>query len=71
LGHIDKEWLARLGKFPLSFIQETVKVFDADSLVIAASSDMNIDVQNCTDQLEEAFESAAIIDNNQSAKADF
>ena len=47
-----------------SFVQEAVKVFDADSFVITASSDVKIDVQNAADVLEQTFEGAAIVDDD-------
>jgi hypothetical protein len=53
------------------FVQETMEVFDADSLVIATSGDMNINVEDRANSLEEAFESTAIVDDDQSAEADF
>jgi hypothetical protein len=73
MGSFDEDGVGAtiIGGDGNSFIQKPVEVFDANSLVIAASSDMNVDVQNRTDGLEEAFESAAVIDNNQPAKADF
>ena len=54
-----------------SFIEEAMKMLDADGLVIAASGDMKIDVENSTDFFEETFEGTAVIDNYQAAKADF
>jgi hypothetical protein len=53
------------------FVEETVKMFDANSFVIAASSDMKVNVQNGTDLCEEALEGTTVIDNNQSAEANF
>ena len=35
-----------------SFVQEAVEVFDTNSFVVAASSDVEIDVQNAADVLE-------------------
>ena len=53
------------------FIKEAVEMFHADSFMVAASSNMEVDIQNCTDFLEEAFESAAVVDDDQTAKTDF
>ena len=46
-------------------------MFNADSFVVAASSDMEVDIQNRTDFLEEALESAAVVDDNQTAEPCF
>ena len=47
---------------PHGFVKETMKMFDANSFVVAASSHMNVNVEDRVDFLEEAFESAAVID---------
>ena len=47
-----------------SFVQESMKVFDTNRFVVAASSDMDFDVEYRTNFLEEAFESAAVVDRN-------
>ena len=52
-------------------VEETVKVFHANSFMVAASSDMEVDVQNTTDVLEQAFESAAIVDDDQATESNF
>jgi hypothetical protein len=52
-------------------VQESVEVFDANSFVVATSCDMNINVEDGANSLEEAFESAAVIDNDQPAETDF
>ena len=54
-----------------SFIQEAMKVLNTNSLVVALSNTMNGDVKDSTDFFEETFEHTAVINNNQSAKADF
>ena len=53
------------------FVQETMEVFDADSLVIATSGDMNINVEDRANSLEEAFESTAVVDDNETTETDF
>jgi hypothetical protein len=35
-----------------SFVEELVELFDADSLVVAVCSDMNVNVQHGTDSVE-------------------
>jgi hypothetical protein len=52
------------------FVQEPVKVFDANSLVVATSGDMNINMEDEANGLEEALESTAVIDDDQSAETD-
>jgi hypothetical protein len=47
-----------------SFVQEPVKMFDTNCFVVAASSNMDVDVQDGADFLETAFEGATIIHNN-------
>ena len=54
-----------------SFIEEAMKMLDADSLVIAASGDMKIDIEDAADFFEETFEGTAVVDNYQSTKTDF
>ena len=54
-----------------SFIQEAMKILNADSLVVASSSNIKIDIEDAPDCFEETFESTAIVGNDQSAKADF
>jgi hypothetical protein len=53
------------------FAKEPVKVFNANSLVVAVSSDMNINIQNRANRLEKAFESTAVIDDDQAAETNF
>jgi hypothetical protein len=47
-----------------SFIQETVEMFNTNSFVVATSSDVDIDIENRADGFEEAFESAAVVDDD-------
>jgi hypothetical protein len=54
-----------------SFIQEAMKVFHTDGLVIAPSSNMDADIQDGADRLKQAFEGTAIIDNNETAETNF
>jgi len=53
------------------FIEEAMEVFDTDSFVVAASGNMDIDIQNGADGLEETFEGTAVVDNDETAEADF
>ena len=53
------------------FIEEAVEMFHANSFVVAAISDMEVDIQSRTDLLEQALESAAIINSDQTAETDF
>ncbi len=52
-----------------SFVQEQVEVFG--SLVVAASSNVNVNAQDIADRTKKAFESAAIIHYNQTTEANF
>ena len=52
-----------------SFIKESVEVFNSNSFVIAASSNMKVNGKSSTDSLEESFKSAAVINNHQTAKS--
>ena len=54
-----------------SFVQKSVKVFNTDGFVIAAGGDMDIDIEDVADFLEETFEGAAVVDDDQAAEADF
>ena len=54
-----------------SFVKESVKMFDTNSFVVAASSDMDFDIEKRTNFLKEALERAAIVDRNQTAEANF
>ena len=47
-----------------SFIEESVEVFNSDSFVIAVSSDVEVNGKNSTNNLEESFKSAAVVDDN-------
>ena len=53
------------------FIEEAVEMFHANSFVVAVSSNMEVDTQNRTDFLEEALESAAVVNDDQTAKPHF
>ena len=53
-----------------SLIEESVEVFKSDSFVIAASRDMKVNGKSSADSLEESFKSAAVINDNQTAKSD-
>jgi hypothetical protein len=48
-----------------------VEVFDSNSFVVAASGDMEIDAENGADFFKKAFESTAVVNNNETAEADF
>ena len=55
-----------------SFIQELMKMLDANSLVVASStSNMNIVIEDAADLFDETFERTAVVDNEQSTKANF
>jgi hypothetical protein len=47
-----------------SFIEESLQVFNSDSFVVAASSDMKVNGKSSANSLEESFKSAAVIDDN-------
>ena len=53
-----------------SFVEESVKAFNANGFVVAASGNMNIDVEDVADSDEEAFEVAAVINNDETAETD-
>ena len=53
------------------FIEEAMKVFDADSFVVAFGSDVERDVEEEADGLKQAFESAAVVDDDNTTEADF
>jgi hypothetical protein len=53
-----------------SFIEESVEVFNSDSFVVAASSDMKVNGKSSADSLEESFKSTAVINDNQTAESD-
>jgi hypothetical protein len=53
-----------------SLIEEWVEVFNSDSFVIAASSDMKVNGKSSVNSLEESFKSAAVINDNQTAESD-
>ena len=52
-------------------VKESMKVLDSDGFVIAASSNMEIDIEDRADFLEKAFEGAAVVNYDQSAKPTF
>jgi hypothetical protein len=60
-----------IGSDSNGFIQEPVKVFDANSFVVAASGNMNIDIQNGANGLKEAFECAAVVNDEKTAETNF
>jgi hypothetical protein len=47
-----------------SFVQKSMEMFDTNGFVVASSSDMDFNVEDRTNFLEKAFESAAIVDRN-------
>ena len=59
-----------IGSDSNSFIEESVEVFNSDSCVVAASSDMKVNGKSGADSLEESFKSAAVLNNNQTAESD-
>ena len=54
-----------------SFVEEAVEFFYSDSFVVTAGGNMNVDVQDGADGVEEAFESATVVHNNESTETDF
>ena len=54
-----------------SFVQKAMEFLDTDSFMVAASSNMDFDVEKRTNFLKEALERAAVVDRNQTAEADF
>jgi hypothetical protein len=54
-----------------SFIQETMKVLNTDSFVIATGSNMDACIQNRTDLLEQTLEGTAVVDDNETTETDF
>jgi len=62
---------AIIGSNSDSFIEESVELFNSDSFVIAASSDVEVNGKSSANSLEESFKSAAVVDDNQTAKSDF
>ena len=46
-------------------------MLDTDGFLIAAISNMNLNVKNGTDRLKETFESTAIFDGDKTAKTKF
>jgi hypothetical protein len=53
------------------FVKEAVEMLDGNSFVIASSSDVDVDMQNLADGLKEALKSTAIVDDDETTKADF
>jgi hypothetical protein len=47
-------------------VQKAIEVLNSDSLVVAFGGNIEVDIQKEADGLEEAFEGAAIVDNNNS-----
>jgi hypothetical protein len=47
-----------------SFVQEAMKMLNTDGFVVAASGNMEVDVQQRADGFENAFEGAAVVDND-------
>jgi hypothetical protein len=62
---------AIIGSNSNSFIEESVEVFNSDNFVIASSSDVEVNGKSSANSLEESFKSAAVVDDNQTAKSDF
>ena len=54
-----------------SFVQKAMEFLDTNSFVVAASSNMDFDIEKRTNFLKEALERAAVVDRNQTAEADF
>ena len=54
-----------------SLVEKSIEMLDTDGFLIAAISNMNLNVQNGTDRLKETFESTAIIDDDKTSKTNF
>lgn len=54
-----------------SFVQKAMEFLDTNSFMVAASSDMDFDIEKRTNFLKEALERAAVVDRNQTAEANF
>jgi hypothetical protein len=50
-----------VGSNAQGFVKKAMEMFDANSFIVAPSSDMNINVEDGADFLEETFEGAAVI----------
>jgi hypothetical protein len=61
---------AIVGSDSNSFIEESVEVFNSDSFVVAASSNIQVNGKSSADSLKEFFKSAAVINDNQTAESD-
>ena len=53
-----------------SLIEESVEVFDSDSFVIAASSDLEVNGKSGTNSLKESFKSASVVNDNYTTESD-
>jgi hypothetical protein len=53
------------------FVEEAVEFFHTDGFVVTAGSNMNVNVEDGTDCVEEAFEGATVVHNNESTETDF
>ena len=73
MGSFDEDSVgaAIVGSNGDGFIEEPMEVFDTDGLVVTTGSDMEFDMKNCADFLEETFEGAAVVNDDQPAEADF
>jgi hypothetical protein len=60
---------AIIGSNSNSFIEESVEMFNSDSFVVAASSDMKVNGKSSANSLEESFKSATVINDNQTAES--
>jgi hypothetical protein len=57
----DSVGAAIVGRDAHGFVKKAMEMFDANSFVVALSSNMNVNVEDGADFLEETFEGADII----------
>ena len=73
VGSFDKHSVSSMvvGSDGGGFIQKPVKMFDADCFVIAFGGTMESNAEEQANVLEESFECAAVVDNNDATESDF
>jgi hypothetical protein len=73
MGSLDKHSVsaAIIGRDADSFIQKAMEVFNTNSFVVTTGSHMDINMQKGADSLEDTFEGAAVVNNEETTKANF
>ena len=73
MGGFDKKFVstAVVCSDGYCLVMEAGKVFNTHSLVVTASGNMDVNIENGTDHVEETLESAAVIDHDKAAETDF